>query len=204
MLDEHNQHRSVEILRDKDDEEGAPEPLRIRYMFRAGGKSISIAQDIKLSKVCNICTALVRRRSTFWNAMQSQLSYKQALEIGRGVRFIDVRIIDIVKDMIFSNLLTNHSWTAYVRYITVSIMIMKHQDLLARLVKLRRKALSARTLGITELDDISLYTTSKMDTYSSSMRLTCSWRATISLLLCTQIYVTDTPAPFLMSFTLVT
>lgn len=72
------------------------------HVFQLDIKAISRAQPLKLSKIEDISTANFRLEVTFIEARQSVLSYAQVVEEKYGVRFVDVCIIDIVDDMIYS------------------------------------------------------------------------------------------------------
>lgn len=107
------------MIRDEDGLEWASEPKRVCYAFRVGGKPISPAQAVKLSKAANISTAVLRCKATFTDMMRSLLSYARATEENYGVRSVDVRIVDIVGDMKYLGLLAANSRTTYIRYVRV-------------------------------------------------------------------------------------
>lgn len=51
----------------------------------------------------------------------------------------------------------------YIRYVRIGKVVNNHQRLLPLLVKLDKDATAAKTLGITHLDDLSLYISSEVD-----------------------------------------
>lgn len=83
--------------------------MRTPYAFQNGGKPISPAQAIKTSKVASISTATLWRQPTFTNSIQSLLSNAWAFEENYEICFVEVRIIDLVKDKTSSNLLAFYS-----------------------------------------------------------------------------------------------
>lgn len=144
---------SVETLGDHNGVEWAAETLHIRYEFRLHAKRISLAQKIKLSKIANIFTAILRLEVTFTNLMRSLLSYSGAFEEDYGVLFVDIRIKDIVEDMTPSNFLTANFRATYTHYIRIGKMIIKYRVVLPLPVKLARDTPAAKTFGIKQLDD---------------------------------------------------
>lgn len=89
--------------------------------------------------------------------MQRLLSYAQAFEEAHCARFVDVRTLDIVENMIISEFLAANLRASYVRYVTVSKMMMHPGVVVPLLVKLGGSALAAKTLGIVHLGDRVLY-----------------------------------------------
>lgn len=59
------------------------------------------------------------------NTMYSLLSYVRVFEEYYGVRFIDVCIMDIEEDMLYSNFLAGNLRATYIRYISVNKMMIK-------------------------------------------------------------------------------
>lgn len=72
------------------------------------------------------------------------------------MRFVHVRIMHIVYDVMFSNILAESSKAIYVRYIRVSQMMIKRKVVLAVLINLSQEETVARILGITQLDDLNI------------------------------------------------
>lgn len=132
-------------------------------MFQASGKPISRTQAIKLSKIVNTSTAIVRREATFSDMNQNMLGYVQAFEEYRSLWFVDVRIVYIVEDMMSSKLLFGSSKAAFMRNIGVGKKIIKQQEISSLFLKLGKYALAERILGIAHLNDASLYISSKED-----------------------------------------
>lgn len=97
----------------------------MRYVFLDESKPILPCQAIKLSKTENISTANVRRKATFTDRMQSLLSYTRVFKEDIGVRFVDVRIMDIEEKMVFSMFLAASSRTTHVRYIRTGEMMTR-------------------------------------------------------------------------------
>lgn len=118
---------------------------------------------IKLSKIVNISTAIVRREATLTYTMQSLRSYGQAFEEHYAVRFIDVNIMDVVEDTLPSKILAGICRAIYIRYIRVGKKLIKHQGVSFLLLKPGKDTLAAKTLGITQRDDQSLYNSSEID-----------------------------------------
>lgn len=67
--------------------------------------------------------------------------------------------------MLFSNFLATNSRATCVRYIRVIKLMMKKQGLLLLLEILDKDALEAKTVGITDLDEPSLYVSFEKDTF---------------------------------------
>lgn len=72
--------------------------------------SISV-EEIELKWNASIYTAIVRRKATSEEALQSSLRYRWAFEEVWAVGFLNVHLADIVEDMVFSNFL-NASYSA--------------------------------------------------------------------------------------------
>lgn len=77
------------------------------------------------------------------------------------VRLVDMRKMKIIDDMVSSNFLDARSRTPYVRYIRVGKNITEIIDVLPLLKNLCKDSAAARTLGITHLDDLSIYISSE-------------------------------------------
>lgn len=88
-----------------------------------------------------------------------------AFEKNYGIRSVDVRTMDIVEEMISSNVLPANSKATYIRYITVVELRTKHHGVLTFLVKLSKVCSAETALGITHLDDSSLYNFSEVDIF---------------------------------------
>lgn len=99
----------------------------------------------------------MRREVTFKNTMQSLLSYMEGLEKGNVVQFVDVPVTDIVEVMMSSSVSAVRSKARCIRCVTVSNIIIKHQGIFLLLRELGKNASVAKTLGITHVDDPSLY-----------------------------------------------
>lgn len=110
----------------------------------------------KLCKIANILTATVPHEATLADTMRSLLSYVRAFDKVFVLRFVDVRITDVMKDRLFSNLLADNTRTTVIRYIRVHKIMMKHQDVLTLLGKLRKDAPSSKAAGMTLLDDANI------------------------------------------------
>lgn len=81
----------------------------------------------KLSKTTSPCTVIVRRKSTFKDAIQSVLSYVRAFEESYAVCFVDVRISHIMEDIPSSNLSARNYGATSIRYIRVRKMKIRYQ-----------------------------------------------------------------------------
>lgn len=130
MLNGRHWRRSMEILRVEDSAECTFYLLRTRYVFCADGKSISPAQEIRLSKMANISMAIVRYKATFTDTSHSLLSYARACEENYSVRNIDIRLSYIVEELMSSKFLADSSRATYIRYNTVAKMMIQHQHVL--------------------------------------------------------------------------
>lgn len=118
-----------------------------------------------MSNIANISTAIVRHKETFTEIKQSLLSYARPFEKKCSLRFVDLCIMDIVCDMMSSSVLATNSWAAYVRYITAGEIMMKRKCVLVLLTNLGRDAPAVKALGVTHLDDRSLYFSFEDDIY---------------------------------------
>lgn len=137
--------------------EWAVEPLCLRYAFCVIRKPIFPALAIKLRKIANTSTAIVRRKSTLTVTMQSVLSYTRELEEDFAVRFFYVRIKNILEGMMPSNIFSENSRLTHLRYITVSQMMIKYKGVLRLLLELAMDYPASTTLGISYLDDSGLF-----------------------------------------------
>lgn len=75
MIDGRHQSRSAEKLKHEDGVCWAAEPLHMQHAFRNNRNAISPAQDIKLSKIVNIYTAIVQRKATITYTSQSPVTF---------------------------------------------------------------------------------------------------------------------------------
>lgn len=77
----------------------------------------------------------------------------RVFEENYGVHVFDVRVMNVVEDMMSSNVPTFNSRAACLRYIRVGKMIIKHRGVLLLFLKLDRDAQVAKTLGSTPTDN---------------------------------------------------
>lgn len=98
-------------------------------------------------------------RSDVHRHIQSLLKYAQASEENYGVRFVDVRVTDTVEDMLFSNLFNFKC--KHDTYVTMwPERWWSSTERSPLLGKLSKDPSTAKTLGITHLNDHSLYISS--------------------------------------------
>lgn len=103
----------------------------------------------------------MQKEATFTDKIHSLLSYTLAFEEKYDIRFDDVRILDIVEDMMSFNNLSAYSRATNICCIGVCKVKIEKQGVLSLLGKLGKDATAAKTVCITQLDDPSLYTSSK-------------------------------------------
>lgn len=106
------------------------------YAFLLDGKAILTIQVIKLSNIASTSLAIVRCEATAADTMQSLISSFQAFWEDYGPRFVGLRIMVILHDMISSIFLAASSVATYVRYIRVGKMMIMHQSLLSFVIDL--------------------------------------------------------------------
>lgn len=116
---------------------------------------------IILYKIASISKTIVRRKRTSTSKMQCLLSYSRAFEEDYGVHLVNMRIVDILEEMTYANFLGTNSKAAHLRYIRDGKMMLNHQRTLSLFVKLVKCLPAAKTIGITHLVDLSLYTFSE-------------------------------------------
>lgn len=157
MLDGRHHRHYVKILRIEEEIDWGSALVRMRYAFCVDGKAFSSAQKIKLRNIANNFTAIGRRKAMLTDKIKSHLSYTRTSVEYCGVWFADVRILDIVEDMMFSKILATASRATYIRYFKVWKMQVESQGALPLLQKLYKDVLAAKTFATTNLDDPSLY-----------------------------------------------
>lgn len=120
---------------------------------------------IKLSRLASTSTVAVRRKETLTDQMQRVLSCARAFEGDYGVRFVDVGITPIVKNMTSAYFSAANSEATHIRFITVGKMIIKRQAVLLLPKKLGRGVSAAKALSITYCDDSGLYISYQKDIF---------------------------------------
>lgn len=105
-----------------------------------------------------ISTMIVLREATFTETVQSSLNYERVRKKGRVLCIVDVRIIEIVDDMMCSKFLAATSRAPYVGYIMIGKRIMRHNDVPRSLIHLCKDAPVLMTPGLTHTDDPSIHT----------------------------------------------
>lgn len=121
------------------------------YAFPVDNKAIFLPGAIKLRKGESILDAILQLQTKFTDPMQSLLSYKRPFALYCDVRFVDVRIKNIVKYMPSSMFLAASFRATSMRYIRAGKMMISHQGVLPLLLKLNNDALAEIMLGITHL-----------------------------------------------------
>lgn len=117
--------RSVKIFPNKDELKWDSASLRMCNAFCVDDKAILPPWAIKHSKTARIYTAILRLKATFADKMKSFLSYTQEFKENCGVRFVHVRLMDILEDLMSSNFSAANSWATYVCYIWAGKMTKK-------------------------------------------------------------------------------
>lgn len=112
----------------------------MRNAFRVGGKPISSAQVIKLSKIAIISAEIVLREIKFTGKRHSLIGYTRALKEHYGIHFVDGLTMDNVEDVMYSNFLAENFTATYILYIRVGKMMIKYQAVLSLFGNLRRDA----------------------------------------------------------------
>lgn len=82
-------------------------------------KTISQAQRIKLNKIANTSTAVVRRESTLTEKRQPLFGLEKLYRGGFGVWFVHVNITNIMVDIMCSNALSVSSGASNISYIKI-------------------------------------------------------------------------------------
>lgn len=160
--------------------------------FCGKGKRISPAQANRLSKIANILTTIMRREEKSADTIQSLLSYDQGIKECYDICFVDVRVKEIEESMTSSKFLAPNSTETYTCYIGVGKMMTTREVLLPLFGKLCKHAPAEKTLGITHLDDSSLYTSSENDVRFMNQTAAAFVRNGRNLLLSTRIFLMDT------------
>lgn len=88
---------------------------------------------MKLSKIAKTWTIIVQGKATLTDTKRILFSYTRAVKERYSVHSIDVRIRDIVEDMMPSNGLTVNSGATRIRYILAGKVMMTHQGVLSLL-----------------------------------------------------------------------
>lgn len=104
-------------------------------------KSIIPGQPISLRKLASFATATERRKLTVIETIYRSLNYMPALKDHYTACVVNVRLIEIVKKLRSSHLLTTNSTAIYTLYITLDKMTMKWEaifTLLANFAKTHR------------------------------------------------------------------
>lgn len=129
----HNGHprcRSVELVRYEDYLVWTAEPLRMRYAFCIDGKLVAPAQKIKLRKIRNVSTAIVRCETRFTDTIRSASSCAPVLEKIYVVSFVDNLFLSIFNDYVSSNFSAANSKAIYSCYIGFDNMMIKKKNFL--------------------------------------------------------------------------
>lgn len=113
--------------------------------------------------IASVTTVIKRREAILADTIHCMLCYVRAPREGYGVRFVDVRITDIVEDMMFSNFLAANSTATYIRYLKVCKMIIFYQDMLSSLSKLFKDAPAAKPIVVIDCNNPSICMSSKAD-----------------------------------------
>lgn len=105
----------------------------------------------------------MRRKGTCTDTIQSLLRYVPALDGRYGVRFANMRIMDIVQDMISSKFFVENSGAPHIRKTRVRKTMIKFLKVLLLFVNLNKDPPVAKNFGITHLDYPTLYISSEKD-----------------------------------------
>lgn len=111
--------------------------------------SVTSVQEINLSNIYNIFIVIFCRKSSTADTIRSVFHYARAIDKHDTVCFWNVCILNIVDDMILSNILGENSKATYARNIYVFKVKIKNKGALSLLVIISMDARVARSLSVT-------------------------------------------------------
>lgn len=124
-------------------------------------KCTTLAQEIKLSKIENFSTAIVRRAISFIDSIQTRLIYARVFREDQVVSSFNSRVLEKVNRILSCTFLAANCKATYARFIYVARMMTKNEDIFSALLNLAMCGSVVNTLEITHLDDPGRYTITK-------------------------------------------
>lgn len=122
---------------------------------------ISDDEGIMLRKYANELTGIVYRYSTFVDLIKTILNFSNPFEKKYNWNLFETHIVNSVKDMTGSHILTGMSAQFYYRYNRPAKIILSHVGIIALVESLNSYDAGSRRPGISHLDKIGLYTETK-------------------------------------------
>lgn len=156
MLDGWPRRLAVYLLRDEDHLVWAAKLLCMLYALCIGGKPITAAQAIKLSKIAYTSTAIGRQETGFTDTICTVFNYVRALEKSYAVSVNDARVLDILDDMMWANLLAVNSKNSYACYFCFVNMMGKKEGVMTLLASFAMHTLMVQGLDITHFDEAAV------------------------------------------------
>lgn len=120
--------------------------------------AIGKAERIRVRKLASKVTRIVHHDSKFVNFMKTILNITIAFEKEYSEKLVATGIVAIVKEMMASDFLTGMGAQSYYRFNRVFKMMMRHKVVLPLAESLNSDDDRSKSLSISHLDDIGLYT----------------------------------------------
>lgn len=102
--------------------------LNMNPVVRPDEADVKNSEDINLSTIWYISSALVCWQSIFANAMNLRVNYARAFKLKYGLKFMDTRSNDTEHDMISSEHLPYRTHTTYMRCVRFLKLYLYHND----------------------------------------------------------------------------
>lgn len=121
------------------------------------GGPIAETEALKLNNYLNKVTSIVCRDSLLVSIVNPVMNFSAAFGKEHGMCFLAARIVDIVEDVISSDLLTGNSSQTYWHYIWVAKFLYQRRIITNNIENLDGKELRVWMLDTLHLNDGSLF-----------------------------------------------
>lgn len=122
--------------------------------MRRYGASIQHAETVKLSKVADTSTTILRRDMSFVDALKAMVNSSGAFKLEYNVKFVDSGTKYIVDDKKSSDYLSTRSRETYSRNVRFAKLVIKNKEILDPLEALSSELTSGKLLGISQVGSL--------------------------------------------------
>lgn len=116
---------------------------------------------IKLSKVVDTTSPIVQLDTSFIDLLKCIVSYSHVFATKYGKRVFDTRIHCFIYEIISSVFLSSYICSTYVRYVRVTMLVLKHSTFLLLLKEVIDQGATTGYLGVIHVDDDMVYSATR-------------------------------------------
>lgn len=173
IVNGNHRHQAFLTLQNDERPQWNQDVICVWHQYLLDGRLITTGKVIKLSKVTSTTSAILRGYSSCIDLLKGMIRYSHAFETEYEVIFSDTTINCMIEDMFLSGFFASDSPSKYVWYVRVARLVLKQDIFLSLLKHLSFKGAAIRNLGVTNVDDATVYSAAGKDVYLMELAVDC-------------------------------